>query len=280
MAMREGSQEWPGGAEPHVRISHMSVPYDPELYDIAMPQSFGGDVDWYRSKARAADGPVLELGAGTGRVTIPIAQDGGSVWALDANARMLATLRHKAAALPNDVQKRITIVEGDMRTFALETRFALVISPFRAFLHNLTHEDQLACVRRVYDHLRPGGRFAFNIFHPSLEYMARSAGPLAGVWRVVATHPLPDAGWLVRSEANHYDTVQRRVRSLHRYEQYGADGDLTRTFLQRLELAYLYPADVRTLLQEAGFSSVEIHGDFRGRPLEHDMDEQVIEARR
>jgi SAM-dependent methyltransferase len=258
----------------------MTATYDPDLYDIATPQTFGGDVDWYRRKAREAGGPVLELGAGTGRITIPIAQDGTSVWALDADTRMLDALRRKVAALPTDVRTRVTIVEGDMQRFALETRFALVISPFRAFLHNLTHEDQLACARRVYDHLLPGGRFAFNIFHPSLEYMARNAGALAGVWRLTETHTLPGGGLLVRSEANQYDTVQRRVRSLHRYEQYNPDRNLTRTFLHRLELAYLYPSDVRALLKEAGFSKVEIHGDFHGRALENDLDEQVIEADR
>ena len=258
----------------------MAANYDPDFYDIATPQTFGGDVEWYRRKVREAGGPVLELGAGTGRVTISIAQDGASVWALDADIRMLGALKRKVDGLPKDVQKRVTIVEGDMRTFALETRFALVISPFRAFLHNLTHDDQLACARRVYDHLLPGGRFAFNIFHPSLEYMARRAGALAGVWRLTATHPLPDGGWIVRSEATQYDTVQRRVRSLDRYEQYKLDGNLTRTFMQRLELAYLYPSDVRTLLEEAGFSAVTIHGDFHGRPLENDLDEQVVDARR
>ncbi len=182
----------------------MAANYDPDFYDIATPQTFGGDVEWYRRKVREAGGPVLELGAGTGRVTIAIAQDGASVWALDADTGMLGALKRKVDGLPRDVQKRVTIVEGDMRTFALETRFALVISPFRAFLHNLTHDDQLACARCVYGHLLPGGRFAFNIFHPSLEYMARSAGALAGVWRLTATHPLPDGGSLVRSEANQY----------------------------------------------------------------------------
>ena len=256
----------------------MAATYDPELYDLAMPVTFGGDVEWYRRKAREASGPVLELGAGTGRITIPLAQDGVSVWALDADARMLGLLRRKMEALPRDVQQRVTAVEGDMRSFALEPRFALVISPFRAFLHNLTAHDQLACARRVYEHLCPGGRFAFNIFHPSLEYMARSAGALTGVWRLVATHQLPDGGLLVRSEANQYDTVHRRVRSLNRYEQFGPDGYAVRTFMQQLELAYLYPDDVRVLLEKAGFSGVKIDGDFHGRPLQNDMDEQVIEA--
>ena len=256
----------------------MTATYDPELYDIAMPQTFGGDVDWYRRKTREAGGPVLELGAGTGRVTLPIAQDGVEVWALDADVGMLGRLRRKLDGLPSDVRQRVTLIEGDMQSFTLEQRFALVICPFRAFLHNLTADDQLACVRRVHEHLRPGGRFAFNILHPPLEYMARSAGALAGVWRLTATHQLPDGGVLVRSEANRYDTIKRRVVSLNRYEHYGPDGKGVRTFMQQLELSYLYPSDVRSLLEKAGFSRVTIEGDFHGRPLENDMDEQVIEA--
>jgi hypothetical protein len=82
----------------------------------------------------------------------------------------------------------------------------------------------------------------------------------------------------VRSEANRYDTVQRRVFSLHRYEEYGSDGTLKRTFLHRLELSYLYPADITRLLKSAGFQSVQIAGGFDGRPFERDTDELVVEA--
>src|SRR6185503_23030 len=98
---------------------------------------------------------------------------------LDAEKGMLAALHRKVTAESSDVQARIVSVESDMRTFQLAERFALIIAPFRAFLHNVTESDQLACLRRVHQHLRPGGRFAFNIFHPSLEYMARHVGPLA-----------------------------------------------------------------------------------------------------
>jgi len=258
----------------------MAATYHPAFYDIVNPDAFLGDVDWYRGKARDAGGTVLELGAGTGRITIPIAQDGASVWALDADAGMLDALRHKVSALPPHIQERVTITAGDMRSFALDHSFALVIAPFRAFLHNLTPDDQFACICRVYEHLQPGGHFAFNVFHPSLEYMARNAGALEGVWRWTATHPLPDGGHLLRAEANRYDTVQRRVHSLHRYEQFDSDGNLIHTFLHRLELAYLYPTDIRHLLKEGGFGAVEIYGDFQGRPFNNDTDELVIDARR
>jgi SAM-dependent methyltransferase len=253
--------------------------YNPGLYDAVTPASFAGDVEWYRRRAREAGGPVLELGAGTGRITLPLAQDGVEVHALDADGRMLAALGSKVASEPPEVRDRITLVEADMRSFELTERFALVIAPFRAFLHNVTEQDQLACLSRVREHLRPDGAFAFNTFHPSLEFMAQNAGALTSVWRARGVFERPDGGYVVRSEANRYDTVHQRVHSLHRYEEYGADAVLVRTSLHRLELAYLYPADIERLLTRAGFTSIHIAGGFDGRPFSHDMDELVIEAR-
>lgn len=252
--------------------------FKPELYDIVTPASFRGDAEWYRGKARQFGGPVLELGAGTGRITLGIAHDGIAVHALDSDPAMLATLQQKLAYQPPDVRQRVMVVVGDMRMFTVGERFALIIAPFRAFLHNLTEQDQLACLDRVREHLRPDGRFAFNVFHPSLDYMALHTGALAGVWRRRGTFPRADGGCIVRSEANQYDTVRQLVDSHHRYEEYGPDGTLTRTSLHRLQLAYLYPSDLRRLLKEVGFQSVQIAGGFDGRPFENDTDELVIEA--
>jgi SAM-dependent methyltransferase len=252
--------------------------YRPELYDIVTPASFRGDAEWYRAKARQSGGPVLELGAGTGRITLGIAQDGVPVHALDADPAMLELLRQKLADQQPEVRDRVAVIVGDMRTFALGERFPLIIAPFRGFLHNLTEADQLACLERVREHLRPGGCFAFNVFHPSLEFMSHHTGALAGVWRRAGTFARADGGCIVRSESNRYDTVRQLVDSQHRYEEYGPDGTLIRTSLHRLQLAYLYPPDLRRLLKQAGFHSVHIAGGFDGRPFENDTDELVIEA--
>lgn len=253
--------------------------YRPELYDIVTPASFRGDAEWYRAKARESGGPVLELGAGTGRITLGIAQDGVPVHALDADPAMLDRLRQKLANESREVKDRVRVTVGDMRVFALGERYALIIAPFRVFLHNLTEEDRLACLHRVREHLRPGGCFAFNVFHPSLEYMSHHSGALAGVWRWVATFRLADGGCVVRSESTRFDTPRQLLDSHHRYEEYGPDGTLIRTSLHRLHLAYLYPPDLRRLLNEAGFHQVRIAGGFDGRPFENDTDELVIEAR-
>jgi SAM-dependent methyltransferase len=252
--------------------------YDPSIYDATIPSTFFGDVDWYRQKARECGGPVLELGAGTGRITLRLAQDGIGVHALDSDGEMLSALRRKIAAEPDEVRARVSVVHADMRTFELDERFALVIAPFRALLHNLTDEEHLACFRRVRAHLQPHGRFAFNVFHPSLEFMSQHAGSFAGVWRWASTTERADGVAIVRSDANRYDTVNRRIHSLLRYEEYASDGTLTRTFLHRLELSYLYPSDITRLLQEAGFRSIDICGGFHERPFARDTDELVVQA--
>jgi hypothetical protein len=95
---------------------------------------------------------------------------------------------------------------------------------------------------------------------------------------VAATFPRDDGGCVVRSESNEYDTVRQIVQSQHRYEEYGPDGILTRMSLHRLQLAYLYPPDIRRLLKDAGFQSIQIAGGFDGRPFEHHTNEPVIEA--
>ena len=252
--------------------------YRPDLYDAVTPPSFLGDVEWYCRKATESGGRVLELGAGTGRVSLAIAQAGVSIHALDRSDAMLHALETKLAAQPPEVRSRVSLVAADMRTFAVPERFALIIAPFRAFLHNVTEEDRVTCLQRVRQHLRLGGRFAFNVFHPSLEYMAQHVGPLAGVWRWAGTYPLPGSGFVVRSEANRYDTIRQVVHSQHRYEEYSADGALVQTTLHQLELAYLYPADIRRSLTEAGFRDIIICGGFDGRELARDTDELVVEA--
>ena len=65
----------------------------------------------------------------------------------------------------------------------------------------------------------------------------------------------------MRSEANRYDTVRQVVHSQHRYEEYAADGVLSRAAVHRLELAYLYPADIRRVLVQTGFADITIAGD-------------------
>jgi SAM-dependent methyltransferase len=119
------------------------------------------DVAFYVALARQADGPLVELAIGNGRVAIPVARaTGRRVIGIDSSPAMLAQARARAAAAGVALDLR----EGDMRDLALGEPAALVYCPFRALLHLPTWADRRRTFARVAAALRPDGRFAWNAF--------------------------------------------------------------------------------------------------------------------
>ncbi len=117
------------------------------------------DVAFYVQLAREADGPLVELAVGNGRVAIPVAQaTGRSVIGIDSSPAMLEQARVRAAAAGVELELR----EGDMRELTLDQHAALIYCPFRALLHLPTWADRRRTFERVAASLRPGGRFAWN----------------------------------------------------------------------------------------------------------------------
>ena len=116
------------------------------------------DVPFYVELAREADGPVVELAVGTGRVAIPVARAiGRPVIGIDSSPRMLEQARRDGGDL-------LDLRLGDMRELELEEPAALVYCPARSLLHVPTWADRRLVFERVAACLRPGGRFAWNAF--------------------------------------------------------------------------------------------------------------------
>ena len=120
------------------------------------------DVPFYVELAReAADGPIVELAVGNGRVAIPVAQmTGRRIIGIDSSPAMLAQARVKAAEAGVELDLR----EGDIRELELEEPAALVYCPYRSLLHLPTWADRRRTFERVARSLLPGGRFAWNSF--------------------------------------------------------------------------------------------------------------------
>jgi SAM-dependent methyltransferase len=119
------------------------------------------DVELYVELARAADGPIVELAVGNGRVAIPVAlATGRIVIGIDSSPAMLAEARKRAADAGADLELR----EADMRDLELDEPAALVYCPFRSLFHLPTWYDRRRTFERVAQSLRPGGRFAWNVF--------------------------------------------------------------------------------------------------------------------
>lgn len=131
------------------------------------------DVAFYVELAREADGPLVELAIGNGRVAIPVAQAAGRpVIGIDTSPAMLEQARIRAA----DAGVGLDLRQGDMREFTLDEQAALIYCPFRALLHLPTWADRRRTFERVAASLRRGGRFAWNAFAFDHQLAARLDG--------------------------------------------------------------------------------------------------------
>jgi SAM-dependent methyltransferase len=237
-----------------------------------------GDVAFYVAAAVGAGSPVLELGCGTGRILIPMAEAGVDVVGLDASADMLAVAGTKLAASRPDVQRRARLVHGDMRDFELGQSFALVTIPYRAFLHNLSVDDQLRTLARARRHLAEDGRLILNVFDPSVKKLA------AGRWSTPADrhrefrHPRTGNRVTIREDFR-YDLERQRVEGAFVYDEVDATGHLLATRRAPLTLRYVFRYEMEHLLGRAGFAVEALFGDFQ-RAAFRAGGEQVWIARR
>ncbi len=232
------------------------------------------DIPFYIDEARSAGGSVLELGCGTARGSIPIAQAGIEIVGLDSSPAMLEVARRKAEKAPGT--RRLRLVEADMRDFSLGEVFDLVIIPFRGFLSLLSVEDQVRTLASVRTHLASGGKLAFNIFVPDLNMLVQE-GDVAYHLRDVTDS---DTGrqlvvWHQSAYDNHNQIISARVM----VDELGVDGVVGRRFYRDFQLRYSHRWEIRHLLEVCGFEIVDLFGDFERSPFDETSTEMVWVAR-
>jgi ubiquinone/menaquinone biosynthesis C-methylase UbiE len=143
-----------------------------EVYDV-WSAHMTEDVPFYVGLAAEAEGPVVELAVGSGRVAIPVAKAiDRPVVGIDSSPAMLA----KAQADADTAGVELDLREGDMRDLSLAEPAALIYCPYRSLLHLPTWADRRRTFERVSAALRPGGRFAWNAFVFDFAIAAQLAG--------------------------------------------------------------------------------------------------------
>ena len=116
--------------------------------------------DFYVEVSRKAEGLVVELGVGTGRIAIDVAKNGKSVVGVDISSEMLK--RCRAELLLAGVSDRISLLQADVRDFELQEKANLIIFPFRSMGHLLSSDDKRLALQHIYGQLLPGGHFLFD----------------------------------------------------------------------------------------------------------------------
>ena len=207
------------------------------------------DVPFYVELARETDGPLVELGVGSGRVAIPVAESTGRpVLGIDTSRAMLAQARKRAAAARVELELR----EGDMRDLELDEPAGLVYCPFRALLHVPTWADRRRVFERVAASLRPGGRFAWNAFAFDHAIAARLDGE-------DQDEPVP--------HSVSYDVGENRI-------------DLTLDGGAASSMWWATKNEWLGLIDVAGLEVEALYGGFAREPFDDESREYVFVARR
>ncbi len=239
---------------------------NPELYDALLPIS-PEHIGFYEKLARSQGGSVLELACGTGQIIVPIARKVSRAVGLDKSPRMLAAARQRASA----DGAQIEFVDGDMRTFDLGDRFALIFVARNSLLH-LHDADQFAALfASVRRHLTDDGIFAFDIFNPSIRLLAREAGERHVVMQVSsALH-----GELTVEATADYDAETQ----VNRATWFVSTPTQRDRWISPLHLRSIFPQELLTLLGVNGFRLMQRDGDFRGGPFTSDSPRQICQCR-
>jgi SAM-dependent methyltransferase len=215
-----------------------------DVYDAWYP---GGDpmpiVE--RLLAMAGDGPVLELGIGTGRIAIPLAAKGVRVHGIDGSKAMVDKLHGKPGA------ESIPVTIGDFADLDLEDRFSLVFVVFNTFFGILEQRDQVRCFQSVAEHLTPGGRFLLECFVPDLGRFDRG--------QRLAVSAIDDDG--IRIEASLYDPVAQRVKA-----QVVSMSEAGSRFYP-LQVRYCWPSELDLMAQLGGLKLEHRWGGWNEEPF-------------
>lgn len=223
----------------------------PALYH-AHHSRYSEDIPFWLTLAKQHDGPILELGCGTGRILLPLANAGHSVFGLDNNASMLT---HLFKVTPPDFRSRVNVIQADIRQFHLAEQFNLIILPCNTY-STFSPADRATILENLHRHLHPKGTFSVSVPNPSvLTELPRHAAP-----EIEDIFPHPDDLEPVQVYSA-WDRTDDKFTVHWHYDHLGPNGNTERISVQIHH--YLTPAlkYVREL-HAAGFKQIDQYGDF------------------
>ncbi len=247
--------------------------YDPlaDLYDLEYDHDY--DLPLWLALAGREDGPVVEWGAGTGRLAIPLAEAGHDVTAVEVSENMLAKGRERSAA--------IEWVRGDMRGVTLGRGYGLAVCAFNSFLCLLGVDDALAFLHNAREHLKPGGLLGVEVSAFSPEELAEEPG--GPTLRHDFSRELSretQGRTLERFSVSRYDAASELLSMRLFYELYGIGGVMYERRSGTLEIRTTTRDELTLMLRLSGFTVEEVYGGFDGEPFTAESDHLILLARR
>jgi ubiquinone/menaquinone biosynthesis C-methylase UbiE len=232
-----------------------------KVYDLIYGK-YKDDVDFYRKEARKVKGKVLEIACGTGRIYLELLKDGVEAYGIDISENMLKVLKKKA----KDLGLKPKVKRADMRNFKFNTKFSLIIIPFRSFLHNLTIDDQIKTLKNIRNHLKPNGKLILNFFFPNPEVIVKTYGKEIKEDII----KVGNKKLIVANKSYFVDEVNQIVEFINTLK------DKNRTvWKNKFRITLIYKREFELLLRLAGFRKWKVYGGFDYKPLKSYKQEMI-----
>lgn len=247
------------------------------LYDLDLSED-PGDLDLLLALAARAGGPVLELAVGSGRLAVPLAQEGHEVTGVDLDPTMLARAREAAKAAGKAVGRRLRLVEGDARTVRLLDAgdYRLAVIPLNSIFLMGTRADQQAAVMTLAAHLAPGGLAMMDAWLPDADDLSRYDGRLVLEW----VREDPGTGRTVtKTGSAAYDPTTASVRLTTIFEE-GHQGEAPVRWVRVDRLRLVTPDELVVFAETAGLVVETLAGDYELGDLEQGAERVVMVARK
>jgi len=231
------------------------------------------DLPAYARLAERFGGPALDVGCGTGRIGLALAEKKLRVVGVDTSEPMLARARARATQEKVDAS-RVVFLMADVTSLELDEKFGLAIFAYNGFMHLLEQKQQIAALERIAAHLKPGGGLAIDLPNP-VEMFRMEDTPNVVFER---TFDDPETGEMVMQQS--VASVNRATQMMSVtwiYDRISVDGVVHRHIVP-LTLRYTMAAEMRLMLKLAGLDQVETSGDYDFSPYEEDSPRLLIIA--
>ena len=242
------------------------------FYDIEH-DALTDDLFMYESFARRCGSPVLELGCGTGRVALHLAQAGFEVIGLDVSSAMLDLARSRLGRA--GLSERVHLFQADLGHFALARQFPMATLAINTFMHFLTVADQVRVLENARRHLQPGGRLVVDLPRADRSLLLEAGEHLA-INQLLTD---PDTGQLILKLISAAVDLATQTQYLAlAYDETDKGGVVHRTTAS-FQVHFFFRYEMELLLNKAGFDLETLYGSYDLDPYEDDSERMIFVAR-
>lgn len=232
------------------------------------------DLSLYSELAAEYGGPILDVGCGTGRVMLHLAQEAYVVHGIDNERAMIERGEHKRAMFPH-LKDKLYFHYGDVLKIDPGVKFKLILLPYNGLMHFHEQAVQLALLRRLRGWLAPDGLLVLDLPNAGETFATQDSEAVI----FEGTFIEPESGHLVMQQSVSYlDRVKQLLRVHWIYDEIDGDGTVKRVFAPHLLRYFFYP-EICLLLAHTGFEAQAVYGDYEYVPFEDGCERMIVFAK-